>query len=77
MYVVYSICLYFLSIFLFTYNKNHLSKKYGAPPQVSFFAYCMGFPLRSVSSLTIGAPSVHFLRILYEGPLRLISSLTI
>ena len=27
MYVVYSICLYFLSIFLFTYNKNHLSKK--------------------------------------------------
>ena len=28
MYVVYSICLYFfLSIVLFTYNKNHLSKK--------------------------------------------------
>ena len=27
MYVVYSICLYFLSIFLLTYNKNHLSKK--------------------------------------------------
>ena len=27
MYVVYSICLYFFVDFLFTYNKNHLSKK--------------------------------------------------
>ena len=26
---------------------------YGGPPQVSFFAYCMGAPLRSVSSHTI------------------------
>ena len=35
---------------------------------MSFFAYYIDGPLRSVSSLTIGAPSVHFPRILYEGP---------
>ena len=27
MYVVYNNCLYFLSIFWFIYNKNHLSRK--------------------------------------------------
>ena len=55
---------------------------YGAPPQVSFFAYYIGDPLRSVSLLTIGAPpqfsffayymgapSDYFLRLLYRGPL--------
>ena len=48
------------------------------PPQVSFFAYYMGPPLRSVSSLTTWAPPLrsvtsHTIR----GPLRLVSLLTI
>ena len=42
---------------------------YGGPPQVSFYAYYMGGPLRSVYSLTMWGPPGQFLRLLYGAPL--------
>ena len=46
------------------------------PPQISFFAYYMGGPLRSVSSLTIGRPPLINFSLTMWGPL-LVSSHTI
>ena len=50
---------------------------YGDLPEISFFAYYMRAPLRSVSSLTIWVPIRSFFRILFKAPLRSASLLTI
>ena len=46
-------------------------------PEISFFAYYIRAPLRSVSSLTKLSPSDQLYRLLYAPPPRLVSVLTI